>query len=129
MRSGTRSTVDYISRLSAERAEPKTFIDAALLLLLLMDFDSQGQAHVPYLSDHIPDAFICPNCTQEFSNGDDIIHHLAIEGSCGRWLVETLPSIGQTPSTAAGIDQNEDLDTTHDMEGWHVSFSFIPVLT
>lgn len=82
----------------------------------LMDSIMQGQAHIPYVSDQIP-ALTCPNCSQDFLSGDAVIHHLATEGSCGRWLINTLPSMEQTLSVAAGIDYGEDLDTVHDMEG------------
>ena len=81
----------------------------------LMDLIMQGQAHIPYVSDQIP-ALICPNCSQDFLSGDAVVCHLATEGSCGRWLINTLPSMEQTPLVAAGIDYGDDLDTVHDME-------------
>lgn len=71
--------------------------------------NSVTTSQLPFTPDFIP-AF-CPNCQEEFQDGDAVVLHLYAQGECGRWLAQHLPNREQQPGVAdLEAELNDDVD-------------------
>ncbi|KAI6014080.1 hypothetical protein PISMIDRAFT_110851 [Pisolithus microcarpus 441] len=55
--------------------------------------------------------FTCPNCVTSFTTEHAVIQHLSRPGSCGQWLVRTLPSMEPAESPLGDEDAVDTSDS------------------